>query len=206
VAKAGKAVRLPRQIVFDTTNATYFANVKRTLGLHGWKVLDRILSDSSAVGAKLDVRSLLPRLLYFANSQDTVNELRSLVAAGETDPSLACTLLDSHEGATVIVTSATLKATYICSAELCVLSSLLSSSLLSSLLTSTCAAGTTSSSPRCAAASAKGSSSQRYRASWTGGLAPCARHNNKGRTHKTGQVRYRYCCRGFNTCRPWRSS
>lgn len=91
---------LPRKIVFDTTNATYFANVKQTLSLHGWEVVDRPVNRASTNStAAEEPLANLPRLLYFSNSQDTVNELRSLVVSGMTDVSLTCTLLDSYEGA-----------------------------------------------------------------------------------------------------------
>ena len=69
------------------------------------------------------MRRQLPRLLYFSNSQDTVNELRSLVAAGATDATLACALLDSHEvthslGAVAASASIDGPIQYICSAQL----------------------------------------------------------------------------------------
>ena len=92
---------LPKKIVFDTTNATYFANVKQTLSLHGWEVVDRPVNRGSSNDTAAEEPALanLPRLLYFSNSQDTVNELRSLVVSGMTDVSLTCALLDSYEGA-----------------------------------------------------------------------------------------------------------
>ena len=127
-AERASGTKLPRQIVFDTTNRTYFSTVKSTLARHGWQVVDRPATTDRATHGRtekraLEVRRQLPRLLYFSNSQDTVNELRSLVAAGATDATLACALLDSHEvthslGAVAASASIDGPIQYICSAQL----------------------------------------------------------------------------------------
>jgi len=116
-AAAGAGLQLPKRLIFDTTNPIYFGNVKSTLALRnftsnqestmalyemrvipdGWDVVDRRLCGDLQSNQD-DPRRRLPRLLYFDNSQDTVNELRSLISSGVADASLTCALLDSHQG------------------------------------------------------------------------------------------------------------
>ena len=67
-AERASGSKLPRQIVFDTTNRTYFGTVKSTLARHGWQVVDRPATTDRATHGRtekraLEVRRQLPRLL-----------------------------------------------------------------------------------------------------------------------------------------------
>ncbi|PIY68893.1 hypothetical protein COY90_03525 [Candidatus Roizmanbacteria bacterium CG_4_10_14_0_8_um_filter_39_9] len=83
-------------IVFDTTNAEYFATVKNLLEVNGYHVLD-VVKDKKAY------TSQTPRLVYQATTADTAQTIGSLIATKLVDVEKCCALLDKAEGVSDLV-------------------------------------------------------------------------------------------------------
>jgi len=113
---------LRRQFLFDTTSTEYLANIQRTMQVFGFEVIEadaydrkKILQSSvdrdgrteSGVGVVDDDESdenrylsevELPRLIYCNTTAESINAVKSLVAAKSVDPSKCCVLIDEPDG------------------------------------------------------------------------------------------------------------
>ena len=89
-----------RTIVFDTSNADYFATLKRILKRHGWTVVDstRRVHAGAHAARPAQIYNDVPMLVYHDSTPDTVNTIKSLVGSGACDVNRCCALLDSNEG------------------------------------------------------------------------------------------------------------
>eukprot|EP00927_Polykrikos_kofoidii_P078227 TRINITY_DN7507_c0_g1_i1.p1 TRINITY_DN7507_c0_g1~~TRINITY_DN7507_c0_g1_i1.p1 ORF type:complete len:531 (+),score=51.14 TRINITY_DN7507_c0_g1_i1:94-1686(+) len=83
--KAGKGGK----VLFNTTNAAYFASVKAFLGRHGWDVIDFYACED---------RGNLPVIVYQDTTEDTVNIIASLERRGIVRAHHCCAFLDSVDG------------------------------------------------------------------------------------------------------------
>ncbi len=114
--------RITRQFLFDTTSREYLANIQRTMQVFGFEVIEadaydrkRILQHNvenhgrveSGVGVVDDEESdenrfvndvELPRLIYCNTTAESINAVKSLVAAKSIDPSKCCVLIDEPDG------------------------------------------------------------------------------------------------------------
>ena len=103
-------------LIFDTTNAEYFATVQTWLSSK-WTVLDRYDQRFFGPDGTAATAHQFPRLVYEATTHETVHSAQSLLEAGLVTPDKLGVLLDNAKGVEQMQESG-LKVARVCSSEL----------------------------------------------------------------------------------------
>ena len=105
-----------QQILFDTTSKEYLENMQNIMKMFGIKVFEAeahdqrrrrersnigrtgvgVVEDDEGDDVSIEVDP--PRLIYCSTTAESVNAIKSLVEAGEVDPSRCCVLVDEPDG------------------------------------------------------------------------------------------------------------